>query len=155
MKLLFFVFFLTVSNSIYADIIKNSDGTYSAVGDQTDRRTPLEKYRGDSVFWQLTCSLKFKLFQIQTPNGPASDDTDYFGCIDEAKKVNQANYKKINAKLKSNKAKATLKEYQLALILGLDGINPNIDEMQILYNQRQSKLKEKADEAWARFEMEK
>ena len=123
--------------------------------DKPDTRTPLERYRGDGAYALLYCSESFKLARSYAEGGHPQDKmSDYSTCISENVAKAKDNCNKALRTVKKPKAQEALKSYQVALTVALQGIRPEFDERQILYEQRQQALKSKLAEAWARFEIE-
>lgn len=123
--------------------------------DEPDKRTPLERYRGDGEGYVLICSLSLKLALARAEHGvPQDNTTDFAGCIHERKAWAKAAFDKALKSVRKTKAQEALKTYHVALITALEGIRPGIEELKVNYEQRQQALGSKLTEAWTRFEVE-
>jgi hypothetical protein len=129
----------------------------------TDHRTPLDKYSGDTAFFIMECSLKFRLASSladlrdsggSPPPLAPGVDADYMKCISDGGESARAKLKPAILTVKKEKAREALKTYHVAFISALEGIAPGFDEPKILYQQRQQTLNDKRKEAWSRFEIE-
>ena len=115
----------------------------------------LEKYQSDTNVQLTMCRMKFKIAQLSNGN-PATmtDSENYPQCIKESKAELKASLDNALKTIKKSAAKEALKNYHVAVITALEGINPGENEMKISYAQRQIQLKEKTTLAWERFELE-
>jgi serine/threonine-protein kinase RIO1 len=92
----------------------------------------------------------FKLAQT----GSSDSDGDYAGCIKKGKEAAKVSLDKALRTIRKPKAQEALKSYHIAFVTALQGINPGSNERRMDYERRQQMLKDKAAEAWARFEVE-
>jgi hypothetical protein len=122
---------------------------------EPDKRTPLDRYQGDTQYPLLMCKLTLRLALAKTEGGVQQDDkSDYSGCIAKGKETAKASLDKALRTVKKVKAQEALKSYHVAFVGALEGIRPGNDERKINYEQRQQALEGKVTEAWARFEIE-
>jgi hypothetical protein len=122
---------------------------------EPDKRTPLEKYQGQTAFALLMCPTALRIANASAEMGKEpGEHGDWRKCqIDqraEAKRMLDAALKGV----RKPAAHAALKTHYVAFIAALDGITPARDELKISYQARQAALKDKLNEAWARFEVE-
>jgi len=124
--------------------------------EQTDRRSPLERYEADTKFTLYACKLVLKLAVAKSEAGLEQDEkSNWIACIRQGKTTAKASFDLVLPTLKKIKAKEALKSYQVAFMTAVDGIAPGPSERQISYEQRQQSLEGKLTEAWARFEVER
>ncbi len=125
------------------------------VSEEKDNRSPIDAYQGDTQYALLICSTSFKLSQLEISNNTTpSDSANYSKCITDNKAITKTRLNKAIATLKTQTQKSALKNYHVAFMTALEGIQPGIDERVISYQQRQQSLNDKVNEAWARFEVE-
>lgn len=130
-----------------------SFGTLAA--NEPDKRTPIERYRGDGQFSLMMCKITLKLALLRSEAGSQQDEkSDYSGCISDGEAKAKANLTTALKAVKKAKAQEALKSYHVTYIAALKGIRPGVDERKISYEQRQQALEDKLTEAWARFEVE-
>lgn len=142
-----------VTHIVFAALMATASAVSAA--EAPDNRTPLERYRGGTQFYLLSCSLSFKLATLKAEGDQSQDEkNDYAGCITKGKTVSKSNLGKALRTVKKPKAQEALKTYHVAFVSALEGIFPGTDERRISYEQRQQALKDKVTEAWARFEVE-
>ena len=123
--------------------------------EDADHRTTLEKYQGDNYYYLISCELMFKSNLLKAELDEAVDPNEnYHNCISTSKEQSQKNLNKALSTIKKSAAKQALKKYHVSFVAALYGIEPNLDEIKLLYAQRQNNLKEKMTEAWATFETE-
>lgn len=79
---------------------------------------------------------------------------DLSRCTMEGKTSFKKAYEKELKSVKKPASKAALKEYYIAAVSALQGIEPQADERKINYEKRQGDNKNKLDEMWTRFEVE-
>jgi hypothetical protein len=126
-----------------------------AHGQTPDRRTPLEKYQGQTHFALTMCKLAYITAgaRAQANEGPG-EAGDWRGC----QRDQRAEVKRyLDGALKTVRrpaAQAALKGHYVAFVASLDGLTPGPDERKITYQARQAALQDKLNEAWARFEVE-
>jgi hypothetical protein len=63
-------------------------------------------------------------------------------------------YKLAIKSISNPNAISALKNYHVAYLRGIDGVEPINDESTFEYNKRQNIADEKMNEAWTRFELE-
>lgn len=124
-------------------------------GEEVDNRTPLEKYKGDTYFARIMCSLKLRTALLKQGAGETDvESIDYEKCITKGKTDAKKSLDITLTTIKKSRAKEALKSYHVAFIAALEGIRPGLNERKINYEQRQQALEDKMTEAWARFEVE-
>jgi hypothetical protein len=123
--------------------------------DDSDKRTPLERYRGDTQFALMMCKISLRLaLAVAAGGGQQDNKSDYASCITENKASAKLTLDKALRTVKKSKAQEALKSYHVAFSTAIEGIRPGADERKMSYEQRQQSLEEKLTEAWARFETE-
>lgn len=138
-----------------AALLISTAASLAFAADEPDKRTPLERYRGDGQFSLMVCKLNLKMALMQTQLGQAQDEnSDWASCIRLGKDTAKTNLPLALKTLKKQKAQEALKSYHVALVTAIDGIAPGTDERRISYDHRQQALEAKVTEAWARFEVE-
>lgn len=75
-------------------------------------------------------------------------------CVKEKRTLGRAEFAKYAKMIKKKAALDALKSAQVAYLAAMDGIQPQSGERRGAYEQRQSLLETKLDEAWAKFEVE-
>jgi hypothetical protein len=95
----------------------------------------------------IKCEISFRLFTV---NG----DTGYRECISSGNSEIKKLYEKFSKTIKKPSARTALKEYYIAGVMALQGIEPQSDERTINYEKRQGDNKNKLNEMWVRFETE-
>jgi hypothetical protein len=129
---------------------------FPTFGQESDKRTPLERYEGDSKFTLYKCKLTLKLAIAKSELGREQDESsDWAACIRDGKATVEARFDPALSTIRKAKAKEALKSYQVAFVVALEGIAPGSDERRINYEQRQQALDGRLTEAWARFQIEK
>jgi hypothetical protein len=124
--------------------------------DDSDKRTPLERYRGDTQFALVMCKLSLRVaLAVAAGGGQQDDKSDYASCIRKSKASAKSSLDMALRTVKKPKAQDALKSYHVAFSTAVEGIRPGPDERKISYEQRQQSLEEKVTEAWARFEIER
>lgn len=115
----------------------------------------IDRYKSDTTVQLTMCSMMFKLAQLNIQNGtPLTSNSNYPSCIKNSKAELKTSLDKALQTIKKTEAKNALKNYHIAVMTALEGINPGENEIKISYAQRQIQLKEKATLAWERFEIE-
>lgn len=94
-----------------------------------------------------SCSIEFSLSRVSTTGDPGK-------CILVAKDVTKAAYEKALKRVKKPSAKAALKEYYVAGVSAIQGVQPQYDERVISYDKRQGDNRIRLDEMWTRFDLE-
>ena len=106
----------------------------ASAADEADNRSPLDRYRGDSQYHLLMCSMSFKMAALKADGGqPQDEKDDYAGCIKKGKAESKANLDKALRTLKKPQAREALKTYHVAFVSALEGIFPGADERRISY----------------------
>lgn len=127
----------------------------SLFADDSEFKTPIDKYRSQNDYFLIMCKIDFKLNQNLIELGKEiKPDEDFGNCIKESKIKSQKDLGKALNFIKIASAKQALKKYHISFVAALYGIRPSIDELKIVYDQRQDRLQEKMTEAWAAFEIE-
>lgn len=122
---------------------------------EPDKRTPLEKYHGQTHFAMTVCPSALNIANLNAGmDKEPGEHGDWRKCQrdqrSEAKRMLDAALKTV----RKPAAQAALKSHYVAFVAALDGITPTVDERKITYQARQASLKDKVNEAWARFEVE-
>lgn len=81
-------------------------------------------------------------------------DADYRVCITDQKRSLKAAYDAALKGVKKAAAKNALKEHFISAVSRLEGIAPNLSELKLHYEQRQSANEARVKENWTRFEVE-
>lgn len=117
---------------------------------------PIDKFKGDSYFWQMMCTNAFSLAQLRTETATPQDaQSDWKKCISDGESAAKANYQAAMKIVRKKAAIEALKSAHVATLSALRGIAQDSEERRIVYVQRQGSLRAKADEAWLRFDVEK
>ena len=120
-----------------------------------DQPNPLDRYRASSVTGVMLCKTALLLTQAQSiTRSQPTEASDYRKCVREEKEELKAALSKALIVVKQTTAKEALKSYHVAVMSALAGIEPGIGELETTYDTRQQSLRQKMDEAWARFEVE-
>jgi hypothetical protein len=128
---------------------------YAAGAQEADKRTPLERFRGDGQFSLMMCKINLKMALARSELGQAQDEkSDWSTCIKQGKEAAKVNLSAALKTVKKVKAQEALKTYHVALITAIDGIAPGAQERKLSYEQRQQALEGKLTETWARFDVE-
>jgi hypothetical protein len=115
---------------------------------ETDNRTPETKYEAIVSYSSVMCNFAFI--------GDNAEGTNNLrNCIDTGKIEIKKEYDNLSSKVKKSSAKAALKEHYIASIAALQGIRPQSEERRINYDKRQGDAKNRLDELWVRFQVEK
>lgn len=123
--------------------------------EEPDKRTPIQRYEGNTNFPLLMCALTMKNALLRAEIDKALLDTQaYEACVSDGKAKAKPALEAALRSTKKPKAQAALKSVHVAFLTALDGIAPDVSERRIAYEQRQTMLKGKLTEAWARFEVE-
>ena len=103
----------------------------------------------------MLCPVRYKLAEGRAERGIEQDhESNYQACIAEGKATARSSLDKALRAVKKSKARDALKSYDVAFVAALEGIRPGADERNINYERRQQSLRDKVNEAWARFEVE-
>lgn len=101
-----------------------------------------EKYRGDSL-------------QVEMGNlTPADAYKNFLQCQGAVSTESKAVYKRVMSKTKGTDAKKAVKDYQVAFMSYLDGLEPKAGEAQYQYAQRTSALESALGTAKQRMDLE-
>jgi hypothetical protein len=128
----------------------------SAFAEQTEKRTPIEEFRGATQFQLIKCKLEATSAILKVELGEINDAYSPIAtCQKEGRAEIKKKFIKANAKLAHNtSASKILKDYYAAWLSAFNGITPEAGELKVVYEKRQSDLNRKADELWSRFEIE-
>ena len=112
----------------------------------------------------MMCPLIFKTQQLQAENGgqlpesappwPSDVPKTATGCISKYRAEAQSQYRVALPTIRKPRAREALTTAQVAFLTALDGMPPGADERVISYEVRQRALRDKFNEAQARFEVE-
>ncbi len=119
-----------------------------------DMLTPIEAYRNDTQSRIEGCSNLYRLLFLRYKE----DDLETFEYFSRmAKEESKKGFKKALETVSNAKAQEALKNYQIAFMVALEGMNTDsLDKSELIANeQRQEALKIKITEAWERFEIER
>src|ERR1041385_5566460 len=121
-----------------------------------EKLTAIEEFRETTVYQLMMCRIETKTAIMQIEAGTSDDAGKKIGtCIRnglaEAKKAFPAALAKVSKKPGTAKL---LKDYYAGWVAALNGVSPGVNELRVIYEQRQLQADAKQDEAWSRFEIE-
>lgn len=120
-----------------------------------DKRTPVERYKGETVGGVIECGLRIEMLDLQqTTTGYASALDELYNCISKSKTAARSALNLAVASLRKEKALEALKQHYIAFSAAMDNLKPSTSESKLVWQQRRSADKAKMNEAWARFEVE-
>lgn len=103
------------------------------------------------------CRSTHRLGVLQSELGKVSAEDAYrtfLGCKAEVTKEAKAVYSRVLAKVKSSDGKKALKDYQVALMSAVEGMEPKANELKIHFDQRTAALDASIEKAWQRLQLE-
>ena len=117
--------------------------------------SPIEAYHSWTQISLLLCTITEKTEQLSAETDtPIEPEKSLSTCIKKHSDEAKAELNSAIKTLKNNNTQEALKNYHVAFITALKGIEPGFDERKITYSQRQQMLTDKVNEAWARFDIE-
>ncbi|MCU7370436.1 hypothetical protein PEC18_05995 [Paucibacter sp. O1-1] len=84
----------------------------------------------------------------------ASADTDFSGCKESRLKATAAQYRSLIKTMHSKGRRDAVKGIQIAFVAAMNGLEARPGELEREYRRRQTDLRTRLDEAWARFDVE-
>lgn len=128
----------------------------SAIAEQSEKRTPIDEFRGTTQFQLMKCQLEAKIAFLKVEGGELQEAYSSIGsCQKDGRSEAKKTFQKANAKVAKNpSASKALKDYYAAWLSALNGITPEPSELKIVYDKRQGDASRRADELWGRFEIE-
>jgi hypothetical protein len=123
---------------------------------ETDKRTPLEVFRGDSQYQLFKCSIDAKTAILQVSIGELVEPSaTIISCQQSARSTLKKSFPKALASLPKKRAAAQmLKDYYAACLSALNGMLSQVEELKFIYESRQGDAMRKVDDSWTRFEIE-
>lgn len=119
----------------------------AAAQTKPDTRTPVQRYRGATQYALIDCGL-----DLWRSNAAGAGTSGLSECIDKHAASSKVALQAATETV-SPAAGQALREYHVIFLTALRGLEPNADERKISYEQRQASLKDRLNEAWARFEI--
>jgi hypothetical protein len=110
--------------------------------------------KGDIVVFGFDADLALFSCETEAIRSINGQENTLDQCVIDKKSELKKTYEKAQKEVKKASAKAALKEYYIAVLSALQGINPEADERKMNYEKRQVDNKIKVKELWTRFEVE-
>lgn len=104
-----------------------------------------------------TCRAQYELGALRAQNGSttaAEAYKEFLGCKNAVVNEAKATYSKVLGKLRTADGKKALKDYQVALMSYLEGIEPKNGETNGQYSGRMAALEGAMSSAWQRLQLE-
>jgi hypothetical protein len=120
---------------------------------QQDARTPLERYRGDSAFALMSCSLKLRIAAASGVQRKAPGKAgDWRGAIVDGQRQGRTNLQAALCALTWPAARGALMRHHEAFVAALKGMRPERGEAVDAYQARQYANGAEVEAAWSGFE---
>ena len=127
----------------------------NAIAQEPDKRSPIDRYRGDTVYTLMMCQISFYNAQTNAMVDKAQDQaSDYESCIEKGKGTTKLAFDAALRTIRKPAAVEALKAHHVAFVTALQGIRPAVEERKGAYRQRQQVLEERLTATWARIEIE-
>lgn len=120
------------------------------------KRTPIEEFHGEAIYGMLSCQIEVrKALAMVELREQDSIYTTLDPCIDKAKGATKKLFPAALARFaKKPESARLLKDYYAAWLRAMDALRPAADETMRAFQARQAAAQQRAEDIWARFEIE-
>lgn len=108
-------------------------------------QAPFEKFQYDQKVRRA--GLEAELCYLDHPG-------DFEECLSKPLEVMQGYYRDFGKLVKGKEKRELLKSHYIALVSQMKGVEPESNELKIVYQRRQSDLKRRTKEAWMQFDID-
>lgn len=117
----------------------------------------VDDYRSKTFAGMTFCSIVVETMLLNTESGRDSYGNGLakvVDCVRSNKEQSQEKLKQALEEVKTPAAKEALKNYHIAFMTALDGLEPGMGERRYAYEVRTQQLRGELQKAWNRFELE-